>query len=201
MSFIPTVNSIKVVIIGSLFGQQIVIDITVGKSSAITVTDLENVAPEMRDWWNDELAPQVVNDYTINNVKAYDMSSSTAPVYDFPCSEAGDLTDTACANNVAAAISFRTANRGRTSRGRIYIGGLPVNPASGVVMTGTTQAALAVAGFNINDYLTPLSLFHTVVSLYSNGSPRTSGLAQPTINYVVNSDYDSQRRRLQGRGA
>lgn len=201
MSFIPTINCIKVVIIGDLLGQQIVIDISIGTPTAPSISDLDDAADAVESWIDTELLPLLTTSLLIEEIKAYDMSSSTAPVVSHFISLAGDVVATSVQNNVALVASFRTDNRGRSGRGRNYIAGLPNNIGDTVKTTVGKAAAIAAAYSALNSYLAPLGFEHIVVSNFTGGAARLAGLKQTVNEYIVNVDYDSQRRRLAGRGA
>lgn len=201
MAFIPTVNAIKIVIIGTLAGQQVVIDITIGTPAAVSLADLDDAADAIEDWLTTELMPDLTASYVINEIKAYDLSSSIAPVVSHFVSIAGSQAIPGVANNTALVASFRTDNRGRSGRGRNYVAGM-INNVGDTVSTTLTRAGLIATDYaNLNSYLTPLGMEHIVISQYTGGSPRVSGLKQPVTEYIVNIDYDSQRKRLAGRGA
>lgn len=201
MAFIPTLNAIKVTIIGSIAGQQVVIDITIGTPGAVTMTDLENAAADVEDWFTNELIPILTNSYTASEIKAYDLTSASAPVVTNPVSLTGAVNSPPVSNNVALVTSFLTAGRGRSARGRNYLAGLQ---AAGGTPT-SAQSSLAVddaaAWAALNSYLDDDALEHIVISNYTDGAARAAGLKQPITGYRTNVDWDSQRRRLAGRGA
>jgi len=104
--------------------------------------------------------------------------------------------------NCSLSISFRTAGRGRSSRGRNYFVGLVESQVNGDVVNGgnvdayqTLYEELIGAGSVVTGWQ------WVVVSRFFNGAPRTAGLAQPvTAVVVVDSFIDSMRSRLLGRG-
>lgn len=200
MSFIPTVNAIKVTIIGSILGQQIVIDITIGTPAAVSVGDLDDTADAIEDWLTTEYAPYVQDEYAFDEIKAYDMSSATAPVVSHGIAIVGGGIAGAVPNNVALVTSFLTANRGRSGRGRVYNAGLNKATSTQTAASAGDVTAMLAAWAALNSYLAPLGFEHVVVSFFTGGSPRSAGLKQAVTEYRTNSDWDSQRRRLAGRG-
>jgi len=105
-------------------------------------------------------------------------------------------------NNVAICVSHRTANRGRSFRGRTYISGIPSDQQSlsrlspGAMDTVLDAFTQLITQSNVAGY--PF----VVVSKRSGGLPRAIGLSTPvTQSVIVDNVLDSQRRRLPGRGS
>lgn len=143
-------------------------------------------------------------DVVLHEIQVTDMTTATSPAWIFP---AGDLAGVHSGNslplNATLAISFRTAGRGRSSRGRNYVPALPEDEVIGNTVD--------------NDYLTLIQDYYVgiasaidgidspaalvVVSRMSGGEPRETALVQPITSITVTDGYvDSQRRRLTGRG-
>ena len=107
----------------------------------------------------------------------------------------------AAPNSAALAVSFRTAARGRTARGRNYVFGMPQaylvsNSFSAPFVNGVQSAYNTLIGVAADNGYT-----WVVASRYENNAPRTSGLTRPvTAAVVVDEVLDSQRRRLPKRG-
>lgn len=202
MAFIPTVNSIRVSVEGTIEGQLWVLTLTVGKGAAITQTDVQNAADRVQEWWDAELAPILTTAVIATLVKAVDMATQTAlPIVSVNSPNDGAVSQPTLPNSTALVTTFRTGNAGRSGRGRNYLMGLPNNQGNSVRASAGTAAAVDAAYTDLNSYLTPSSLFHTVVSKFTNGGPRASGLVQPVLVYDTNTIYDVQRRRAEGRGA
>ena len=104
--------------------------------------------------------------------------------------------------NVTLAISLRTPFAGRSFRGRTYWIGLTEGSVSGDFVNPTiAQNILAAITALIEDVPQPLNAQLVVVSRYSNGAPRATGIATPVTSAIlVDSRVDTQRRRLVGVG-
>jgi len=200
MAFIPTVNAIKLVIEGTVQGQKVIVTISVGKGSTVTPTDLINATDAIEDWWVAEVLPSLSAAYDGDVITAYDLSSEFAPTYSNPYTDVGGLAVPPIANNTALVTSFRTAGRGRSARGRNYVPCMPNNIGGPTATTSGQAADIAAAYAAMSDYLDPVGLEHIVISNYTGGAARTSGLKQPVTAYITNIEYDSQRSRLEGRG-
>lgn len=96
-------------------------------------------------------------------------------------------------NNVALALSWRTANVGRTNRGRTYLGGLPVghivqdSPDSTLISAVATLMAALISQTFTGGY------DFSVTSV-------KEALSKVITAAVLDTILDSMRRRLPGRG-
>lgn len=104
-------------------------------------------------------------------------------------------------NNVALALAFKTALRGRSFRGRIFLPGL----TEGNVVDNTVQPAFITAWYTffgiLASTLIDLIAWQVVVSRVEGGDPRPAGVVTQVNNWIVtNTVVDSMRRRLPGRG-
>lgn len=201
MTFIPTVDAIRVAIEGTWQGNQWVLTLWLGVNHSIDVSDLSNAVADVSSWYAAKIKPLVVDGILPNSVRAVDQSTATSPSHVAALSAAGSVATGGVANNTPLVVTFRTANRGRSSRGRNYVPGAPANQGSSAGPGATFQANLLAAYQALNSYLNPDGLYHAVVSHYALGHPRGSGFKQAVTEYSVDSAYDSQRRRLTGRGA
>lgn len=203
MAFIPVPNAIKVSVEFLIGGQTVVITLSIGKTSAISPTDLVNANAAVFDFMSIDLMPLLSNQLSATKATAYDLTSSTAPanVRDYVPDIVGGVVDASIANNVAVVSSFRTANRGRSGRGRVYVPGIPNSvKASPVSVTTTFANNIGTAFINLSSRLAGVNLSHVVISRFLNNAPRNPGITQPITAIVMNTDMDSQRRRLAGRG-
>lgn len=201
MPFVPTVNAIKVSIEGTLAGQLWVLTLQVGKATAVTPADVNNAANSIFSWFAAQMIPALTTATICNAIVARTMANQT----DLPVTVAGPGAGTQAVpslpNGTALVTTFRTNMAGRSGRGRNYLMGLANNSGTSVSPAAGTITAVDAAYTAMNGYLTPFSLFHAVVSLFSNNAPRAAGLINAVTSYTVDDSYDSQRRRLKGRGA
>jgi hypothetical protein len=155
-------------------------------------------------WWNANLQADTATNCALNEVFVTDLSSATS----FTFSNTTGLPSTGTSggdplpNNCAHCVSFRTAGRGRSARGRNYVGGLAESASNGSTLNATIIAN------HINAYLLLIGaggfvagLEWVVLSRFHNGVARATALSQPITNVIsVDAVMDSQRRRLPGRG-
>jgi len=203
MAFIPALNTAQVHVRTTLLSQQVENILYFENSDTIGAGDLITLCEYVGDWWNDHLKGNLSNQLTMREIYAVDMTSSTAPTgVDLTHNGvAGSQTSPAMPGNVTIAISFRTAGRGRSSRGRNYLPGMVEAGVSGNSIDNT-YGALFVAAYEelISDPLTGWTW--VVASFYANHSPRVTALLQPILSCGLSDNVmDSMRRRLPGRGS
>jgi hypothetical protein len=106
------------------------------------------------------------------------------------------------ANNVAFCLSIRTALRGRSFRGRIYLPGISTNILEDTNHVSTTFAGTAQEQvYEAYVSLAPEGFTPVVASFRFGRVPRAAGVGTPVINVIATDTVlDSMRRRLPGRG-
>lgn len=167
-------------------------------------TALVNLCVAMRAYWIDNQLTQQSLNVTMREVYATSYASSTAPTGEalFPGGTVGLLNLSGEPGGTTLAVSFRTADRGRSARGRNFWVGLPKTNVTGNQVDPTymqaieaTYAGMVGAGA-VQDEWT-----WGVCSFEFNKQPRAAGLFRVVTSALcVNNDVDSQRRRLSGRG-
>lgn len=204
MAFIPAVNVMKVALELVQDSQLMALTFNFLKGSAVVPADLSAMATAMATWYTTYLKPQLVNTCSLTGVRVTDQTNLSAPSFFLPISppEAGTLAGTPEPNNVAVVVTERTNFRGRSYRGRNYVPGQGQNQQVSPTIIALGQAtALAGAWAQLSTVETATSTLHVVVSRYANGAPRLSAVMSEITSYTVDQKYDSQRRRLAGRGA
>lgn len=171
----------------------------------VTAVALNILAEDIFDWWNANLKPLINAQTFLREVYAVSLDSATSPTGTFAPSSpvAGTYTGTPLPNNATIAVSFRTEGRGRSSRGRVYQVGLSETSLSST-QGQSVQAVYAsdlVDAYDLLRISPPSTWTFVVVSRYTGGAPRITGLAQPVTQVVLTDTFiDSQRRRLPTRG-
>lgn len=115
---------------------------------------------------------------------------------------AGGSTIMAAPNNVAFCVTHRTAQRGRSFRGRTYVAGIPADQIEDSRLSSGSRSVY-VAAFNTLRVDANAQLYPFVIaSRKENGVFRTIGVATPvTASVSVDDVVDTQQRRLPGRGS
>lgn len=210
MPFIPVPNTAEVELVQVLDGQRIENTLYVAQSTAWDAPALNQLCDIVAAWWTANMAPIVSDQVTLITVEATSLESNTAPVgANTTGTPSIGLQGEPVPNNCALAVSFRTALRGRSFRGRNYVAGLAeadVN-RSHVDATLVLQVQDAYNAFLTAVSDAPVGGTWVVVSRFSGVDsagrpiPRGTGIATPVVSALVTDDViDSQRRRLPGRG-
>lgn len=170
---------------------------------APTPSDLTAIASAASSWATASLMPQLHNSSAMRQVRATDFTVQGGPQAIVLNTTAGGQVGTSVTNGQPAVVSIRTAKRGRSYRGRVYISGLPDNSkVSAVDMSAAAGTAMSGIFATLDAALLALtnSVEVGVWSRQHNGVVTTPGQFNRAIAYVTDTHYDSQRRRLAGRG-
>lgn len=169
------------------------------------IIDMLALAAELASWYSDEISPLQCSVVSLNEIVVTSLESETAPrvVYTSGLPLPGEFTGECMPNEVTWAIKFNTVGRGRSSRGRNFVLGIPRTNVAG------NDIDVALAGNYVDAYLAVIPRVAGLATewtwvVYSRRVDmawRTEGLPQDVIS-VSFSDLiiDSQRRRSPGRG-
>jgi len=204
MPFIPVPETAEVEIIMDLYGQRVENTLYFQKDGGHEASDLVALGDSIIDWWVARYADFATADVQLLEVIVTDLSSDTAPSIAIPAPSGtfGAAASPALPGNVTQTITFRTAGRGRSARGRNYVVGIG---ESQVVGNDTVAAFRDLVIVAYNDLLTPgvqpAGENWVVVSRFEDLAPRAAGVTfLITSTGMADSALDSQRRRLRGRG-
>jgi hypothetical protein len=192
-------------------GQKVENTLYVQNESAWDATSLEELATEVAAWWNSSYSNLCSTSVQLTEVVCTDLTAETGGQVSVAGGGAlGVVTGGKLPGNCSLAVSFRTALRGRSYRGRNYIVGIPET-----YMFDTSKVADDYVAAVLDAYEGFLTAIGTagwtwvVLSRYEGVDPdthrpipREAGVMTPVLNVVVvDKTIDSQRRRLPGRGA
>lgn len=202
MAFVPIVNGASLCFHFVTNGQNWQFCLNVQKSgSAPTTTDLTNIAGIGHSWWT-ATAKALMNIHsTLVECVATDQTSQGAPQAIDTVNEAGTFNNNAVPIGTPLVVSLRTAKRGRSYRGRLYWSGLNINSVVGPTDYDTTATAnIGTAVSTLLANLTASNYIPIVASRQHNGALTSPAHAEPIVATIVDTHFDSQRRRLFGRG-
>lgn len=203
MTYIPVENVARISLVYSYTGQVCANTLHALRSAGWDISTLSGLAIQMEGWFNDYLKLHMSSELSLTQINCIDLTSDSAPsYYHTPTSPIpGGVTEASVAANVACVISWRTAQRGRSFRGRMYVPAMRYAYLDdAVTMTASAVSWLAVAAANLQGFLDEVAAEHVVVSRYHDKAPRAAGVATLVESYVVDNKVDSMRRRLSGRG-
>lgn len=201
--FIPTADTVKVDLSGRLFGQ--VLDNTLWylhRAGAPSIADMVALGVMVNDYWEGNIVQWLSQDYSFLGCVVTLQTSVVSPAVNVPVTGvSGTIAEDSMPGGTCLAVKFSTAGRGRSSRGRNYISGIPAVNTSGNQVSGVFAGNITVG---YNQYFSSdiaADWMWVVVSHQTAGAPRAAGLPQEVINASVSDlNLDSQRRRLTGRG-
>lgn len=200
--YIPVPNTAKVDWIFSTPGGVAMNSLYFEKGSAFSGTELADIAAAAEDAWETNVSPAVSETVTLNRTVVTDLTTDSSGQVTDVGGISGANANPQMPDNVTLAISFRTALRGRSFRGRIFHVGMPRTDVVGDSV-GDSNAALFAALYQdtIDTIEAAVSgLQHVVVSLCHDGAWRTVGVTTPVIAITVDPTLDTQKNRLLGRG-
>lgn len=124
MAFIPTANCARV-IIGFATGSEAFSNTFHATKAGFTSVDMSNLATALDTWMNTNWKPSWPSSMTYTGITVYDIRTSTGErVFVNTGAGAGAVAGSMLPNNVAGVVTLRTAERGRSARGRVYVAGL-----------------------------------------------------------------------------
>jgi hypothetical protein len=207
MPFIPAPNVAQVEVRGTI-GESNVENVLyfLNTTPPVTLAEIESLANDIDQFWYNRMQALLPSGYSYRETYAMDLSNETGPTYTATNGvwQGTRLTTGGMMpNNATIAVSFRTAQRGRSHRGRNYVTGLSRNDVTGNIVSQALQTLL-VEEYNslrAGEPNSPTGWIWVVLSRRANNAWRAQGLTT-TIQRVVIVDgiIDTQRRRLPGRG-
>lgn len=167
------------------------------RASTYDLAALQLLVSEVSQWWINEIVPHLSQDYLFSSVYALDASSETGPTYTFnvPAGENGGIASPTMALNAALTVTFQTAQRGRSGRGRNYLSGLAETWGNGVAWQANLVAPIGAGYVTLGTYLVGTNSIHVVASHYTNGAERPQGVTFPVVSYRLNLPIYSQKNR------
>lgn len=210
MPFVPVPNTVLCEFRMTADLQQVENTVYFELADTPAADDMTDLAELLRDWWISEYAPLVWQGVQLREVVVTDLSSASGPQVSVSPAVAafGGQTGDPLPTNVSLTVSFRTALRGRSFRGRNFVVGLTEVMTTGANTLGPGTLSAWIDAYTALLALgSPLTATWVVVSRFSgvdaNGRPipRAAGVTTPVTSVtIVDNIIDSQRRRLPGRG-
>jgi len=164
--------------------------------------DLEDTAGFGGGWWTNDLKEHIPPETVLRQTRATDMTVEGGPVFVHTVGTAGTMDGEAAPNNVATVLSLRTDKRGRSYRGRIYLGGIDIGSMVSTVDFSVGYMANLLADLaTLWTGLDAVGYDMVVVSKQHNGVPTNPADMNVVTTITTDVHADSQRRRLAGRGS
>lgn len=197
MTFIPTPHTARVVVRFTK-GSEGYSNVFHFEKPSFTLTDMENLAAAVdaivggsyMSIWNNHISYVATDVYDIRTSTGQIVTESTTGA---PGTVAGEGLPT----NLAVVVTLRTATRGRTGRGRVYVAGFSEsNLDEGVFNSGTLPQAKSYVDNVIAEGLA-VGWVCGVRSIQTDGVINNPALMRPVTDTEVRSGIPgTQRRRL-----
>lgn len=217
MPFIPAVNTAQLKVNQSLHGQTVQNVWYFTNETGWSTTELQALCNIVITWWNDHYADNVHSDLHLVSVSARDMTEPDAAGVEIqaPALSGGNLnTGGGLPGNVALTVKFKSGLTGRNRNGRTYLAGFSEEEVNGNAITDVRRDGILNAFGQLRDTITGAGYQPVVASFYDgtelvelpNGEsrfkpvPRATALLTDIEQYTADTNLDSQRRRLAGRG-
>ena len=167
-------------------------------SPGIDAEGLQFIAQEFYEGWVATIMTTLSNACTLQSVAAYSLDSDSAPIAEYvpPEAASGAIEGDPLPLSAACVVTLRTANRGRSGRGRVYLAAFSEADSDGSLLSNARVATVETAFTAFRAALAVQLIPLCVLSQFTNGAPRATGLLQNVIAHDVrNNTYGSQRRR------
>lgn len=201
MVYVPSLNTLQVEIRGTSFGKEVENVLYFQSTGAITPANVSTLFTYLTTTWIPQFQPYWHTSMQVDELYGTDLSTASSPTYPLVVSPAivGTSASPGLPNSVTPAISFRTNNRGRSSRGRNYVPGMVEAAATGDTFGASTiNGLVALYELLMGGGAFPAGWDWVVVSRILNGLPRVAALVQSIIDVASTSlEVDSQRKRVQ----
>lgn len=204
MAFVPVPNTCLVEIVYEQDSQIMENTLYFEKpTGSVVLADLEELLDEVNTIVRTQLLPLLSNTLQVLRIVGtmIDVVGGLQSISTASLPAPGQSTSPPLPNNTSLAMSLRTAQSGRSFRGRNYVAGLAEDAVAGNTVNGSMVTALLDVWDSLTHAGGDAGWQAVVVSRISGGVPRTTGVTTPITSVVVFDDQvDTQRRRLPGRG-
>lgn len=156
---------------------------------AFSQQDVADLHDWLLAWHQANIQTQQSTDISLVELFTTTLDSAISPAYSYTSNlpQGGDDPAVSVASNQALCVTFKTAGRGRSSRGRNYVPGLRASVLVGNYWTPITGSNLQAAYNALLAIETDLSMQWVVLSKETGGVERAQALVQPVTGAVVRS--------------
>lgn len=200
--FIPVPNTARVRLVYTQFGQTLENVFNFERAGPFSSADLLALNASILTEWTVNIMPEVTVDATLVLIESTALDSAMGFQETTSVGVVGGNAGGGTPTGVTLAIKFASGLAGRSQRGRMYWIGTSVGQIVGDQYDAGQAAGIlaAVTAFFGLVFATTASA-HVIVSYCNAGAWRITGQTTPVTDYILtDTNIDSQRRRLAGRG-
>lgn len=198
MTFVPFDDTVRASIRMTCEGKNLVNTLWFRHLGGFTEVEGAELADQLDLWAAGFLNAQLVTAVTYQETTVYDMRSadSWVVINDDNTGATGDIVGSTLPLNAAMTVTFNTARRGRSYRGRNYISGLAEASASGTVFSGSAPTNMEQAYEELlgSDF-TGIGWVWVVASRVQNGVELAAGVTTPVTGVRANTRIYKMGRR------
>jgi hypothetical protein len=202
--FIPTIAGTKSTLNFTYNGSNVQMVLNFKWGAPATSTDRGNLNTALHTFWTNQLKPNIGDNLGLILIDTVNLDSASAPGTQLSLGspEYGTIAGEDEPANAALVVTHRTGLRGRSYRGRTYVGGLHHYATNSVTSQDASNVTGIVSAFSwLLTAANTANAVWSVLSKFSNLAARAQGVMTPITGLSADTFYDSQRRRLFGRGA
>lgn len=202
MPFQPVPFGLKVAMEFNKNSQLVVNVYHVITNDPIVTANLTAIGNVFLNWWTNHLRQTQSVALALQQIVVTALNEQEGIQVTIPGSGlAGTQAGADAPNNVAIVASHRTAQIGRTRRGRTYLAGIVAADVQADTVPSARATAIAIAYSTLRSAINAENAYLAVVSYQFNNVPRPAGIATAITTTLVDTRVDTQRRRLAGDGA
>lgn len=197
MTFVPFADTVRAAIRYDADGTIVVNTLWFRNLAGVTLSSAEDLADQLDLWASGVIMPILCVGVDYLDVTVYDMTSpdSFVVVNDDNTGSSGEDVGAILPLNCAMTVTFQTARRGRSYRGRNYLCGFTEPTANHNRWTTGIQADVAAAYNLLNPMISESGYVHVVASSQQNGAPLVLGVTTPVTGYRANERVYRQGNR------
>lgn len=197
MPFVPVTNVARFAVEQTVAGEKAVNVFWVRDNAGWTAQKMNIAAGILATSWVDNLASLLAADWTLDKIVCQDYTTYNGASFEFTPGVAivGTGSGDTLPPQVALVVSWRTANRGRSFRGRTYLCGFTEFYQDNGRMSSSVVTPVLAWANQIRGYYESSTQNIGVVSFMSAGQPRQVGLFTQYSAERCNGVLYTQRRR------
>lgn len=199
MVFVPFVGVCRAVIGQTLLGEEISNTMWF-KKDGYTFTDQQILAGVLWTAWASEVMPLMSSALALLRVQVYDMTSESAPVaIQTSTPVLGTSTADPVPPHTAMVVTLRTAGRGRSARGRLFISGFSEASIDGGEFPQAVRDTVVEAIENVHAAAAVEGWTAVIAQQWAEGSQLSQGFTRDITAVEVRNGIPGTMRRRLGR--
>lgn len=200
----PVPDTMEAEVIFLLFGQRVENVYHIQALSGVDAQVLLDTATSLMNWVSTTYMPLVSDEVTFLGVEVKNLSIDNGGLIALqpPSPVSGSIAGGSMPGNVSFCLSLRTAQSGRSFRGRKYVAGVPRSVVTEQAVSSSWAADLISALTDLTTVMFAINNLIVIVSRVQAGIELLIPITTPIVSYTTTDLFtDSQRRRLTGRGS